>query len=129
LGSRVQIEENTVIKASVLGQDVHIGLGAIVEESQVEESHLWDHVTVEPKSNVSSQGRRIQNTNDALVDAGLADVGDISRWSDEYMFQTKEALLGRKVDYDGNPHVLAEQGFQGNDPHAFRVWRRFVVDI
>jgi mRNA-decapping enzyme subunit 2 len=37
------------------------------------------------------------------------------------MFKANEALSGRKVDYDGNPHVFAEQGFQGNDPHAFRV--------
>jgi mRNA-decapping enzyme subunit 2 len=57
-----------------------------------------------------------------LVDSGLAHVGDTDRWSEEDMFKTNEKLIGRKVDYDGNPHVFTEQGFGGsNDPHAFRV--------
>lgn len=69
----------------------------------------------------SSNGRTIQNTQDPLVDAGLADIGDVNRWSEEDMFKANEALLGRRVEYDGNPHVFTEQGFGGNDPHAFRV--------
>lgn len=48
LGSRVQIDDHAIIKASVLGHDVHIGAGAVVEES-----HLWDHVTVEPTAKIS----------------------------------------------------------------------------
>lgn len=36
------------------------------------------------------------------------------------MFATNERLLGRKVTYDGNPHKF-EQGFGGQDPHAFHV--------
>ena len=63
----------------------------------------------------------IQDMNDPLVDAGLAELGDTNRWSEEDMFKANEMLLGRKIDYDGNPHVFAEHGFSGNDPHAFRV--------
>jgi mRNA-decapping enzyme subunit 2 len=57
-----------------------------------------------------------------LIDSGLlASEEDAIGWSASDMFKANEALSGRKVDYDGNPHVFAEQGFQGNDPHAFRV--------
>jgi mRNA-decapping enzyme subunit 2 len=51
----------------------------------------------------------------------LTNEQDATRWTEEEMFHVNEVLNGRKVDYDGNPHVFAEQGFQGNDPHAFRV--------
>eukprot|EP00934_Nitzschia_sp_Nitz4_P004016 Nitzschia sp. Nitz4//scaffold49_size126201//124350//125876//NITZ4_003664-RA/size126201-processed-gene-0.104-mRNA-1//-1//CDS//3329553215//4006//frame0 len=68
-----------------------------------------------------SKPRLIQQDNDPLVDTGLASVGDATRWSEEDMFKANEQLLGRKVDYDGNPHFFAEHGFGGNDPHAFRV--------
>lgn len=71
--------------------------------------------------NSTSRSHRIDSYTDKLVDAGLANVGDEPRWSEEDMFKTNEAIIGRKVDYDGNPHVFAEQGFQGVDPHAFRV--------
>lgn len=37
------------------------------------------------------------------------------------MFKANEKILGRKVEYDGNPHVFSEQGFQGMDPHAFHI--------
>lgn len=69
----------------------------------------------------STPRRRIVGEQDGLVDAGLANAGDVDRWSEEDMFRVNEQLSGRRVDYDGNPHVFAEQGFQGNDPHAFRV--------
>jgi mRNA-decapping enzyme subunit 2 len=68
----------------------------------------------------SSRGRVVQS-GDELVTAGLASAGDTSGWSEEAMFQANEKLLGHKVEYDGNPHVFAEQGFAGKDPHAFRV--------
>lgn len=73
-----------------------------------------------------ASGKRLVVNNaeadDPLVDAGLADVGEATRWSEEDMFKANERLVGRKVDYDGNPHVFAEKGFvDGIDPHAFRV--------
>lgn len=68
-----------------------------------------------------SKTRVVQHDGDPLVDAGLANVGEATRWSEDEMFKANEQLLGRKVDYDGNPHVFAEKGFAGNDPHAFRV--------
>jgi mRNA-decapping enzyme subunit 2 len=72
--------------------------------------------------NGSRTNSRIKvRTEDDLVEAGLANVGDVSGWSEEDMFRVNERLLGRKIEYDGNPHVFAEQGFAGEDPHAFRV--------
>jgi mRNA-decapping enzyme subunit 2 len=57
-----------------------------------------------------------------LIDSGLlSSEEDAVGWSVADMFKANELLSGHKVDYDGNPHVFAEQGFQGNDPHAFRV--------
>jgi len=58
---------------------------------------------------------------ESLVAAGLAEAGDTSGWSEEDMFQVNEKILGRKIDYDGNPHYFSEQGFGGKDPHAFHV--------
>jgi mRNA-decapping enzyme subunit 2 len=37
------------------------------------------------------------------------------------MFRTNEELIGRKIEYDGNPQVFANKGFDGIDPHAFRI--------
>jgi mRNA-decapping enzyme subunit 2 len=77
-------------------------------------------------SRPGSQGRngrtpRIARAQDTIVSSGLASAGDASGWSEEEMFQVNEKILGRKVEYDGNPHVFAEQGFLGKDPHAFHV--------
>lgn len=58
---------------------------------------------------------------DQLVQAGLAEEGDISGWSEEDMFLANEKILGRKIEYDGNPHHFVEQGFGVQDPHAFHV--------
>ena len=77
----------------------------------------------------SRQGSRSRNNKDggrdALVESGLLDQTDpinAMGWSEEEMFQVNEQLLGRKIDYDGNPHQFAEQGFfGGKDPHAFHV--------
>jgi mRNA-decapping enzyme subunit 2 len=73
-----------------------------------------------PRSRNSSRGK-VRDENDPLAASGLAQVGDESGWSEEEMFKANEKLIGRKVEYDGNPHLFAEQGFQGIDPHAFRV--------
>lgn len=80
-----------------------------------------------PKSRITpnrrrndSRGRMVQS-DDELVLSGLASAGEASGWSEEEMFQANERLSGKKIDYDGNPHVFAEHGFMGHDPHAFRV--------
>jgi mRNA-decapping enzyme subunit 2 len=73
------------------------------------------------KSRQNNSRTRVRgNVDSDLVQAGLAQEGDVSGWSEEDMFATNERLLGRKVTYDGNPHAF-EQGFGGQDPHAFRV--------
>jgi mRNA-decapping enzyme subunit 2 len=69
----------------------------------------------------SMKSRLVRADDDPLVDSGLANVGDTNRWSEEDMFKVNEELIGRKVDYDGNPHVFSEKGLSGGDPHAFRV--------
>ena len=74
-----------------------------------------------PSSRSGSKSRTINDGDDPLVAGGLASVGDDARWSEEDMFRANEVLLGRKVDYDGNPHEFVDKGFGGNDPHAFRV--------
>jgi mRNA-decapping enzyme subunit 2 len=86
------------------------------------------NTTTRDKSNPRQKSRkqqftpkRINSEDNNLVDSGLAHVGDTDRWSEEDMFKTNEKLIGRKVDYDGNPHVFTDQGFGGIDPHAFRV--------
>lgn len=58
---------------------------------------------------------------DPLTETGLANAGEASGWTEKDMFHANEALLGRKVEYDGNPHLFAEKGFDGRDPHAFHV--------
>ncbi|CAB9500601.1 mRNA decapping [Seminavis robusta] len=58
---------------------------------------------------------------DPLLVTGLAAVGAENRWSEEEMFQANERILGRKIEYDGNPHVFSEEGFQGMDPHHFHI--------
>ncbi|GKY97441.1 hypothetical protein MPSEU_000702600 [Mayamaea pseudoterrestris] len=72
------------------------------------------------KGSRNSSRIKVRSEND-LTESGLANVGDVGGWSEEDMFRVNEQLLGRKIEYDGNPHVFAEQGFAGEDPHAFRV--------
>lgn len=80
------------------------------------------------KERNSSRGSRhpspkkiLMKSNDDLIQAGLAEVGDDTRWSEEEMFKVNEKLIGRKIEYDGNPQVFASKGFDGVDPHSFRV--------
>ena len=81
------------------------------------------------KSNRKRQGSRSRSRgqgalileDDPLLESGLAAVGSENRWSEEDMFQANEKILGRKIEYDGNPHVFSEQGFQGMDPHHFHI--------
>lgn len=47
LGSRGRIQDQASIRASVIGHAVTIGSGAIVEDS-----HVWDHVTIEAGAKV-----------------------------------------------------------------------------
>lgn len=71
-------------------------------------------------------GSREVLATDPLVLSALASPGESNRWTENEMFTANEALLGRKITYDGNPHDFAEKGFEisengRNDPHAFRV--------
>jgi mRNA-decapping enzyme subunit 2 len=66
-----------------------------------------------------------------LIQSGLAHKGEVAGWSEEDMFATNARLIGRTIDYDGNPHVFAERGFdiaksiggqtERIDPHAYRI--------
>lgn len=67
----------------------------------------------------SRKGSRGRAASD-VVETGLASAGDAPGWSEEDMFATNARLLGRPIEYDGNPHLF-EQGFGGQDPHAFHV--------
>jgi len=74
-------------------------------------------------SRASSRGasRGKVREDEDLALSGLASPGDEKRWKAEDMFKANEKLTGKKSEYDGNPHVFAEKGFDGIDPHAFRV--------
>lgn len=81
--------------------------------------------TKKSRSRNNSQGRNSSrgrvHEDDPLTESGLASAGEMSGWTEAEMFQVNEKLIGRKVEYDGNPHYFAEKGFDGRDPHAFRV--------
>lgn len=72
------------------------------------------------RSRNNSRGK-VRDDDDPLVNAGLAQPGDVDGWDEDAMFEANEKILGRKITYDGNPHFFAEQGFDGKDPHAFHV--------
>jgi mRNA-decapping enzyme subunit 2 len=74
-----------------------------------------------PQRKNNSRSRVVQRDDDDVVAAGLAQKGDVSGWSEEEMFRVNEQILGRKIDYDGNPHVFAEEGLSKTDPHAYRI--------
>jgi len=46
-------------------------------------------------------------------------LGDTDGWSEKDMFLTNEKLLGRKVEYDGNPHEFWND--KSDDPHKFHI--------
>lgn len=73
-----------------------------------------------PNRSRQNSRQRVRGIDSDLVQAGLAEEGDMSGWSEEDMFAANEKLLGRKVTYDGNPHAF-EEGFGGQDPDAFHV--------
>jgi mRNA-decapping enzyme subunit 2 len=84
--------------------------------------------TPNKKRSTSSKKSRSRNNSrgkvrhdDLLAETGLAAPGEENGWTEDAMFQANERLLGRKVTYDGNPHLFAEKGFNGMDPHAFHV--------
>lgn len=66
----------------------------------------------------TSPSKRVEKE---LIEAGLGEVGGDTRWNEDEMFRVNEKLIGRKIEYDGNPQVFASKGFDGVDPHAFRV--------
>ena len=70
----------------------------------------------------STPGKSIISDEDNdLIESGLGEVGEGNRWSEDDMFRVNEKLIGRKIEYDGNPQIFATNGFGGVDPHAFRV--------
>lgn len=70
----------------------------------------------------STPGKSIISDADSdLIHSGLGQVGQENRWSEEDMFRVNEKLIGRKIEYDGNPQLFATRGFDGVDPHAYRV--------
>lgn len=74
------------------------------------------------KSSSRSRTRSYSGGSAGLMKSGLVDSAeDKTRWTEEEMFQANEDLLGKKVDYDGDPHFFSDHGFAGNDPHNFRV--------
>ncbi|KAI2495963.1 Dcp2 [Fragilaria crotonensis] len=70
--------------------------------------------TKKPRSaNNSSRGRnnsrgRVRD-DDPLTTSGLASAGEISGWTEADMFKVNEQLIGRKVEYDGNPISLPKK--------------------
>jgi mRNA-decapping enzyme subunit 2 len=74
-----------------------------------------------PNRSRQNSRQKVRGNDSDLVQTGLAVEGDVSGWSEEDMFATNERLLGRKVEYDGNPHSFVEKGFGQQDPHAFHV--------
>ncbi len=69
----------------------------------------------------SERSLLVTSEDDDLVQSGLSHIGESNRWSEEDMFRTNEELIGRKIEYDGNPQQFATKGFDGIDPHAFRI--------
>uniref|UniRef100_A0A7S4RWC6 Nudix hydrolase domain-containing protein n=1 Tax=Ditylum brightwellii TaxID=49249 RepID=A0A7S4RWC6_9STRA len=70
----------------------------------------------------NSKTRGKVREDDPITLSSLAKPGDDNGWTEEDMFHANELLLGRKIEYDGNPHLFSDCGFAGGvDPHAFRV--------
>jgi 8-oxo-dGTP pyrophosphatase MutT (NUDIX family) len=67
----------------------------------------------------NSRGR--VHDDDSVAKTGLANPGDLSGWTESDMFKANEKIIGKKIHYDGNPHIFVEKGFNGVDPHAFRI--------
>jgi len=69
----------------------------------------------------SSRSNSIIDEKDNLFRSGLGNVGDENGWDENDMLRKNEELIGHKIQYDGNPQKFAAKGFDGVDPHAFRV--------
>ena len=69
-------------------------------------------------SNRSSSRSKIVRKGDSEALSGLAKPGDENRWSEDDMFRANEALIGKKVEYNGSPHEFSNSSV---DPHRFRV--------
>ena len=59
----------------------------------------------------------LTSEDDDLVQSGLGQIGDQNRWSEDDMFRVNEELIGRKIEYDGNPQQFATKGFNGIPPN------------
>jgi len=56
---------------------------------------------------------------DNVTTSCLANVGDEDGWTEADMFLANENILGKKIEYNGNPHEFAE--LSKGDPHRFHV--------
>jgi 8-oxo-dGTP pyrophosphatase MutT (NUDIX family) len=78
-------------------------------------------------SRSGSRGRNRDRSNsvaketDDIVKAGLASPGEKDGWSEEDMFRVNEQIMGRPIDYDGNPHKFVSETEDGMACHRFHV--------
>uniref|UniRef100_A0A6U2QNH7 Nudix hydrolase domain-containing protein n=1 Tax=Leptocylindrus danicus TaxID=163516 RepID=A0A6U2QNH7_9STRA len=70
------------------------------------------------KNRSRSNSSSLVKEGDVVTTTGLADAGDENGWSEDQMFKANEMLIGRKVEYSGNPHEFGDVSF---DPHRFHV--------
>ena len=68
-----------------------------------------------------SRGKGRVKEGDDIANTGLAEVGGEDGWTEEDMFSVNEQLLGRKIEYDGNPHKFIENNEDGMACHRFKV--------
>jgi len=66
----------------------------------------------------SGSGGSVVKDGDNIVTTGLASPGDLSRWSEDDMFRVNEELIGKKIEYSGNPHEFSDNSI---DPHRFHI--------
>ena len=70
------------------------------------------------KNRSRSNSETLVREGDNVTASGLASPGDKNGWSEEDMFRVNEDLIGKKVEYSGNPHEFSTNSI---DPHRFRV--------
>jgi len=85
--------------------------------------------SVKGKNNSQKRGKRNKSRNnsrgkvregDSVTKSGLASIGDKDGWTEEEMFNANEKILGRPIEYDGNPHTFAD-AMANLNPHKFHI--------
>jgi mRNA-decapping enzyme subunit 2 len=94
--------------------------------SKSRNKHQNKKVGTPQRHNASNRNRDIQiiessSDHSDIIVSGLGKVGDKVRWSEEDMFHVNAQILGRAVEYDGNPHIFTEEGLSKVDPHSYRI--------